>query len=797
MMKNALEQASYIWTAPFEKGMDFYRIFRKVFSWRPEGEERVMLEIAADSTFAAFVNGRRCPISQVADFPEDRTFSTFDVTAFLVPGENVIAVEVHYIGDGFLTYQPGTPFLKAVIYEGEKLLAKTDGSWKCSASQEFVSGLCCKVTSQLGFTFAYDARRALPWKELSFDDSGWNNAGIYEGCVPWKKMSPRTVPQLLELPSPCVQIVQAGYLRRGCEGETFAETCFRDYFEPRRHEEIFSSSDTSQYSDGMARRKQSLNPEHDFCFRFSAIPADASANGYYVILDLGKESVGFLTLKVDAPGGTVIDLCHGEHLDDGRVRSLIGGRNFADRFICCDGLNEFTYVHRRVGGRYIELHITNSGGGEVGLYYAGVVPLELPLPQSGTFVSEDHFLKRLNRLSADTLKLCMHEHYEDCPWREQGLYAYDSRNQILYGYYVWGNYDFAASSIDLLGKSYDGERYLALTAPGEHTLTIPVFTLVWISEIYEHWLYSGSPLLFERWGTQVDRILDRALAEKDPVTGGLYHPGDGKHIWNFCEWNGSLSRLEEYPQAPYNIYLCEALLAAAKLHDFSGNGARAAFLRDAAARLGEALEKAFWDPACSCYGALLPGKDELAYEHVQAIMLANSLVPEEKRETLLDLFYSKRLRGIDLSALYYLVAAMMKNGPRARRFLVKYLREIFEPVVFSDATSLWETRQAGDDFCGAGSLCHAWSSVMPYFCGHCLLGVTPLEPAFRRFAVKPYCGDLTHASGEVPTPLGMIRVSWERTGGSLSVKVEHPSGTTPVLEQYEECPVTRFESFSR
>ena len=112
MMKNALEQASYIWTAPFEKGMDFYRIFRKVFSWRPEGEERVMLEIAADSTFAAFVNGRRCPISQVADFPEDRTFSTFDVTAFLVPGENVIAVEVHYIGDGFLTYQPGTPFLR-------------------------------------------------------------------------------------------------------------------------------------------------------------------------------------------------------------------------------------------------------------------------------------------------------------------------------------------------------------------------------------------------------------------------------------------------------------------------------------------------------------------------------------------------------------------------------------------------------------------------------------------------------------------------------------------------------------
>ena len=493
----------------------------------------------------------------------------------------------------------------------------------------------------------------------------------------------------------------------------------------------------------------------------------------------------------------MIDVCHGEHLDDGRVRSWVGGRNFTDRFICRGGLNEFIYVHRRIGGRYIELHITNAGDGEVGLRYAGIVPLELPLPQSADFVTEDHFLRRLNHLSVETLKLCMHEHYEDCPWREQGLYAYDSRNQILYGYYVWGNYDFAAASIDLLGKSYDGERYLALTAPGAHGLTIPVFTLVWISEICEHWLYSGSSRLFDKWKGQINRILDRALSEKDPSVLGLYHPGNDRGIWNFCEWNGSLSRLEEFPQAPYNIYLYEALLAAAELHELSGEKTRAQYLRETAETLGRTLEETFWDSVRSCYGALLPGKDELAYEHVQAVMLANSLVPEEKRHGLLELFSSKRLRGIDLSALYYLVTAMMKNGPQARRFLMDTLREIFAPIVFSDATSLWETRQAGDDFGGAGSLCHAWSSVMPYFCGRCLLGVAPLEPGFRRFVVKPWCGDLTHASGEVPTPSGMIRVSWERTGDSLNVRVEHPSGTTPVLEQYEECPVSRFESVAR
>ena len=69
----------------------------------------------------------------------------------------------------------------------------------------------------------------------------------------------------------------------------------------------------------------------------------------------------------------------------------------------------------------------------------------------------------------------MHEHYEDCPWREQALYAYDSRNQMLYGYYVWGNYDFAATSLDLLGRGIRSDGMLELCAPAKAWITIPSF----------------------------------------------------------------------------------------------------------------------------------------------------------------------------------------------------------------------------------------------------------------------------------------------------------------------------------
>ena len=78
---------------------------------------------------------------------------------------------------------------------------------------------------------------------------------------------------------------------------------------------------------------------------------------------------------------------------------------------------------------------------------------------------------------------------------------------------------------------------------------------------------------------------------------------------------------------------------------------------------------------------------------------------------------------------------------------------------------------------------------MPYFCGHCILGVTPVKAGFRHFEVKPYTAGLSHASGSVPTPLGMIEVSWQKKDDGLHVKVRHPEGLTCITAEFEECPV--------
>ncbi|MBE6358126.1 MAG: hypothetical protein E7057_02630 [Lentisphaerae bacterium] len=778
-----------VWSCAEKEVADQYRLFRKEFVMPETFDGRVYLNISADSTYTVFINAARVKIQQIADFPGDLTVSQVDISSMLKAGKNVIAAEVHYNGERFLTYRPGTAFICAEITDGRNAFVSTDESWKCCVSPDMQSGLNCKLTSQLGFVFCKDARKSVAFADSGFDDSAWQNAVRCKGSETWK-FSLRSVPQLKEFTRPDAFVRQMGYLKRAAEEETFAVTNFRDFLAPRRPKEFFSVFDPAQLSDDMLRNGLYLPGTRKFDFELA--PLADGCNGYYLILDMLKETVGFIDVEICLPDGAVVDISHGEHLEDGRVSSLIGNRNFTDRFIAKAGWNHIFCNHRRIGCRYVELHITNCGHETVQIRYAGVTPLELPLPSQAGFVSEDRLLMHINKVSIDTLKLCMHEHYEDCPWREQGLYAYDSRNQIMYGYYVWGNYSFVRACLDLLGKSYDGKRYLELTSPGYTTLTIPVFTMVWITELYEYYLYSGSDELSHKWINQVDAIIDAALAEKVENMPELYHSGVGSKIWNFSEWNGEISSLKEHPQAPYNVYFCEAMRSAAKLHDSLGNTERAAFLHERAGALGKAVEKAFFSEKMQCYSAVA-GKDDQGYEHIQAIMLANELVPAERQMLLHGKFHAGSLRGIDLSALLYLVRSMMKGNAWSRKFLVEYLRRILEPVVLSGATSLWETRQGATDFGYAGSLCHGWSSVMPGFCGMCILGVTPLEPGFKTFEVKPYAAGLTHASGSVPTPAGMIYVSWKKCDDGLHVLVRHPAGLKCVTSDYAECPAEEFK----
>ena len=107
------EHSAAIWRSRDEERPDRYVIFRKKFELPTDFSRPVRCDIAADSSFELRINGVRIPATQAADMPEDRSYSSLDVSDFVRPGGNVIAVEVHYMGDDFLTRRRGAAFLRA------------------------------------------------------------------------------------------------------------------------------------------------------------------------------------------------------------------------------------------------------------------------------------------------------------------------------------------------------------------------------------------------------------------------------------------------------------------------------------------------------------------------------------------------------------------------------------------------------------------------------------------------------------------------------------------------------------
>ena len=454
--------AKWIWLPQTESVENQYVNFRRAFNLETVPASATAY-ISVDTDFVLYVNGAGVARGQFSDYPERKTYTAIDVAAHLRAGENVVAVLAYYKGRNFSTNRKGEP---GMIFALDGVVS--DASWQARQSPAFRSGAMPVVTVQLGFTAEFDARNEDDWTQLDYTGEGWTSAKELAGPTDgyWTELLPRPVPPLMMLPPRQVKLVaQGSFIRRG-EGVSIADTMMRDALIAERQYQAFTMP---PQPDVFYTREVPLPA--DFLVqpdaqRAELLPPQAGTDGRYVIIDVGREEAGLLTLHLDTPAGTVIDISHGEHLHDGRVRAQVGQRSFADRYICREGENRFI-LPRRMGLRFLQFHFSNYDR-PLQLDYLGLRPTELPLDDRGSFASTDALANRIYEVGKRTLTLCIHEHFEDCPWREQSLYAGDSRNQALFGYYAFGNYDFAAASFDLLGPRHRRGRPAGADRAGNH-----------------------------------------------------------------------------------------------------------------------------------------------------------------------------------------------------------------------------------------------------------------------------------------------------------------------------------------
>jgi hypothetical protein len=800
-----LTRSSWIWNPVAEA--DQYVCFRRSFSLETV-EAGAYLDVSVDTDFVAYLNGVECARGQFGDFAQSKTWDRFSVGSFLRPGENTLAVVAFYKGEHFFDYQAGTAGLLLRLESGaDEVLS--DELWRVTPHAALRSGARARVTNQMGFTFDYDARQEVAWRDPGFDDSGWSPAHVVQrgglGTV-WTELTRRPLARLETGGLTPVRAVGQGSFVRVEEDESPARAMAASAIVAEFPWQVFANHEL--------RAAFSAPPEDEELSKFeeyigappnagTLLAEDASGalefralrpgtDGRYLVLDLGEECVGWLEFSVEASAGAVLEIAHGEHLDDGRVRAFVEGRCFADRYVCREGRQHFQFPFRRLAARYLQIHASNFTS--LKIHSAGLRRVDYPTQRLGGFSVADRFTTRLHEVAVRTLELCRHDHYEDCPWREQGLYAYDSRLQALYGYYAFGDYRFPEVSFDLLGRSIDESGFVGLTAPGWSEVNIPIFSFSWIVAVAEHGFFSGEPTLFRKFRPAIARMLNDAFARRDAAT-GLYQPPEETGSWHFYEWVpglcGAIGRgqLHGTLHAGYNLHLHEGIRCYLDLR--AQLGEEDLELTERLAQLGHDIHESFWDSSAAIYRSERTADGQLSggHELIQALALYEGIVPALQRDQVAASLTSDQLARCSLSAIYYVLRAALDFSPASRLWVAERLGGIWEGMIFRGATTMWETENGGNDFDFAGSLCHGWTALPVWYHQAVVLGVRPLEAGFRQFSLSVYPGELRQAAGQIPTPQGLIRVAWEKTADGLVIEASGPEGCEPVLLSLEEAPV--------
>ena len=437
------------------------------------------------------------------------------------------------------------------------------------------------------------------------------------------------------------------------------------------------------------------------------------------IYDLGKECCGFLRVKFRSDEGEKIRITFGEHLIDGKVRDCIGNRDFSVSLIGNGRIVDFTGTFRRLGCRYLQVHSDI----EVQIQEIGIQEVEYPFVEK-PYLIDNKLRKKIYETSVRTLRLCAHEHYEDCPWREQAMYIQDSRNQMLCGYYAFENVEFARSAILLMLNGQREDGLFELCFPAKIEFTIPSFSLSFPAIILEYTQAVKSMEIAEMALPTIEKTLAFFLNERRE--NGLFKTVSDKTLWHFYEWAGDLDGnffSEDANEKQRNGYdvLANAFLSWAcgktvELCNILGEFERAKHYREIITSLNQVIHSTFFDEDKKLYKTYMnkDGYSQLA----NALCVLCGACPSEYLDSIADKIaygYDGWVNNTLSMNIFRFDALLSVNKEKYSGFILQEIDRIYGKMLQEGATSFWETEKGAEDFDGAGSLCHGWSAIPIYY----------------------------------------------------------------------------------
>lgn len=510
--------------------------------------------------------------------------------------------------------------------------------------------------------------------------------------------------------------------------------------------------------------------------QWTTIYPDPNGDDIRILLDFGRELLGYHSFEVDAPAGTILDFHDFEFIQpDGRY-NFAEGMNNSFRYTCREGSQSYqTYLHR--GFQYSYVIIRNATA-PVKLRRVQVLFNTYPQSRRGSFSCSDWQLNRIWEVGAHSLRCCAEDTYTDCPTYEQTHWVGDARNEALIDWAVNGDPRLWYRCLEQTGDSLDRSPITESHVPSSWQNVIPSFSCLWMRSCREYLLFTGD--------TERSRKL-LAYIEKD-VEGLKSHLDDrglfSIRAWNMFDW-ADMDTPTRGVVTHQNCFIVLALEDAALMADELGRSDLAQRWRAMAGGLALAINAHLWNDEKQAYtDCIRDGAHSKVFsQQTQTIAYIGGVARDERATRCREILFNPPEGFVRAGSPFFqfFVLEALQDENRAEEF-IDMIRRNWGFMVDTGASTFWEMWSGAEKWTGqpgrlTRSHCHGWSGAPTFFLSTYVLGVRPASPGFAAAAIEPHPGDITWCRGIMPTPHGDIEVQWENESGKpFALRYKAPEG---------------------
>lgn len=702
------------WITVPRKGEKEYCKYQKKFFLDRE-LERAIIRFESDCVCAIFVNGQFL-ISGTGRYPE--RVNCHEVTSKLCRGENTLEILLgtHYFQSfGRQTKEKRGYWLSQAALElsvdftdGTKLQVPTDDSWVPINLEEEIPILQTMQVTQAEY------------------DTMWKNAALWQETDHYEPVIEKAV----------LQVAGEEYKKYACQKREEVLPCRNIVFTDRQ-------------------------------------PAE-----YTLIVDMGRLVVGYVEFEYETLNEVAVT-CQfdvSEQMDDFDLENGVSGS--VKRLTTTDTLDITEHFYRNIRRRAFRyLKLTFRGTLESFSIHSPRVRLCMfPEKSTGWFNCCDEMLNRAWEMGKYTLHVNKQQEYESCPRCEMLFFAGDGALDALIDMYAFGDCHMLNTSLSI--KHEESANGISRTKRFNKTVWQWDYFAWRIICVFNYYQHTGDRNFLARHYDEItsniqwltERMNDRDLLFQIPA----FHSTFSSTLIQ-VDWACSIHRMGE--NVFLNCLLYKSLTCMSQLARDMEDGERGEEWKLMSDRVKVSINTYLWEEKrhayvdsmgeCICQDAnvlaVLFGVADCERAYQTLATVKECLWSEYGSAMAESCFANGDLRGGNIT-----ISPMMSAWEAEAWFSInkpeeglELIRRVWGAMLHKGATTFWEFNPNNAEERWEHT-CHAWSAGCTYLLSAFVLGVRPLSANWESITFAPRPCDLICGKGVVPTPKGLIGVSWKR-----------------------------------